>query len=275
MDALRRTFTPARLRALMALPVLLAAATLALAAAPETEVRVERVKPRAERPGTLRFLKENRDFLRAALDATRQRAIARGGSAVAIDPRFMAYRDLLSHATAARDSVALAEAERRKRELLASVTELGQLEAQLAQFDRLLDDQRVRLALLQRDFTGDQRTALAVVLSGYPKSVSLSSVALALDDSSSVTVMLTDAQREALRTGGAVQVLHAYIEPREQLVRIALPGVGTAAGDAGYVTLDPARDRLTLLRLDVSSVEAGDGAVGLRATSRLNDAQAP
>jgi hypothetical protein len=247
----------------------------AQAAPAQTDVRVERATPRAARLPTLTFLRDNRDFLRASLDATRQRTMARGGSAGAVDPRFMAYRDLMAHATAAGDSMARAESKRRTRELLASVTELAQLETQLDQFDRTLDDQRVRLALLQRDFTGDQRTALAIVLSGYPSRVSLSSVTLALDDSTSVRIPLTETQVAALKGGGVVQVFHGYVEPREQLVRVGLPGVGDEAGDAGYVTLDPARDRLTMLKLELSQVEAGDGALGLRATTWLNDAQAP
>ena len=115
----------------------------------------------------------------------------------------------------------------------------------------------------------------ACSLSGYPRRTALSTVALTLDDGSAVSVPLTDDQRAALQHGGAVQVFHGYVEPREQVVQIALAGVGTAAGDAGYVTLEPARDRLTLLRLDLSAVEAAAGAPGIHATTWLNDARNP
>ena len=263
--------------AITALALLVVATPVApaRAAGAETEVRVERVKPQVEKHTTLRFLRENKDFLRAALDRTRQKTIERDAVAGAIDPRFLAYRELMAQVRADRDSVALAEAECQKRDLLRSVTELGGLEAQLDQFDRVLTAQTERLAVLQRDFTGDQRTALAIVLSGYPQKAALSTVALTLDDGSAVSVPLTDDQRDALRNGGAVQVFHGFVEPREQVMRIALAGVGTAAGDAGYVTLEPARDRLTLLRLDLSAVEAGDGAPGIRASTWLNDARVP
>ena len=259
----------------LALSALAVAAEPARAAQTVTEVRVERIKPHAEKHATLRFLRDNRDFLRAALDRTRQQQVDREPSAEAIDPRFLAYRELMAQVQSGRDSTALAEAARRKLDLLRSVTELGGLEAQLDQFDRLLATQADRLGQLQRDFTGDQRTSLAIVLSGYPRAASLSTVALALDDGSTVSVPLTDDQRDALREGGAVQVFHGYVEPREQVVQIALAGVGTAAGDAGYVTLDPARDRLTLLQLDLSAVEAGDGAPGIHASTWLNDARIP
>jgi hypothetical protein len=83
-----------------------------------------------------------------------------------------------------RDSVTLAQEADRKRDLLRSVTQLGDIESQLDQFDRLLTTQRDRLAVLQHDFTGDQRTALAVVLSGLPANVPLFQVALTLDDGS-------------------------------------------------------------------------------------------
>lgn len=261
--------------AALALLVLATAPIPARAAETVTEVRVERVKPRAEKQPTLRFLRDNKDFLRAALDRTRQKSIEYYAVAGTIDPRFLAYRELMAQVLTDRDSVALANAAREKLDLLRSVTELGGLEAQLDQFDRLLAAQSARLEVLQRDFTGDQRTALAIVLSGYPRQVALSTVALTLDDGSAVSVPLTDDQRDALQKGGAVQVFHGYVEPREQVVQIALAGVGTAAGDAGYVTLEPARDRLTLLRLDLSAVAAGDGAPGIHASTWLNDARIP
>ena len=126
---------------------------------------------------------------------------------------------------------------------------------------------------MQRDFTGDQRTALAVVVSGWPQGVALDQLALTLEDGPALDVPLSAAQREALRQGGAVQLLHRFVEPREQVVEIGVASQGRPAGDAGYVTLDPPRDRLTLLRLDLSQVHAGDGAAGIHATTWLNDAQ--
>ncbi len=239
-----------------------------------TDVRVERVRPHKESHPTLRFLRENRDFIRAALDRTRQQPASGSAAAVSIDPRFLTYRELLAAVAASRDSVALADQAGRSRELLHSVTELGDLEAQLDEFDRQLAAQRARLGVLQADFTGDQRTSLAVVLSGYPPDATPSAVQLTLEDGSLLTVTLSAGERDALRQGGAVQIFHGYVEPREQVVQIALAG-GGAAGDAGFVTLDPPRDRLTLLHLDLSAVRAAEGAPGIHASTWLNDARVP
>lgn len=258
---------------------LLAAATLAITAIPAraatvTEVRVERTRPQNDKPATLRFLRENRDFLRGELDRLREKRVQRDGGATAIDPRFLAYRDMVAHVITERDSVTLAAAAQSQRELLSSVTQLGDLEAQLDQLDRTLAAQRSRLGILQNDFTGDQRTALAIVLSGVPQAASLSQVAINLEDGASVSVPLSDAQLDALRKGGAVQVFHGYVEPREQVIEVSLGTGQAASANAGYVTLEPARDRLTLLRLDLSTVR-DEGAAAIHATTWLNDARVP
>src|SRR5262249_41053637 len=158
----------------------------------------------------------------------------------AIDPRFLAYRDLLAHVQSDGDSVALANAAAERRDLLRSVTDLGQLEAQLDQFDRLLAAQRERLAVLQHDFLRRQPAAVPVVLSGPSSALGPAGVGITRDDGSTLSVPLSDAQRDALRHGGAVQVFHGYVEPREQTVQIELAGPAGPAGAAGYVTLDPA-----------------------------------
>ena len=143
------------------------------------------------------------------------------------------------------------------------------------QLDRSLLAQRQRLGILQDDFTGDQRTALAIVLSGYPQTAPLTRVAMTLEDGSTVDVPLDDAQRETLRQGGALKIFHGYIEPREQVVEVSLGSGGTAPTSAGFMTLEPARDRLTLLRLDLSTVQAAGGAASIHATTWLNDAPVP
>jgi hypothetical protein len=275
-DAIRkRASSSTRARAVTLALIALTLGSAAAWAAGETAVRVERIRPHAEKHVTLRFLRENVDFIRAALDRTRSRPISGDGKAIGIDPRFLAYRDLLASVALARDSVTLAEDARRRRELLRSVTELGDLEAQLDQLDRLLAEQRVRLGVLQKDFTGDQRTALAIVLSGYPVHASVSRIALTLDDGLELAVPLSADQLEALRQGGAVQIFHGFVEPREQVVQVALTDARGSSGDAGFVTLDPPRDRLTMLRLDLSAVHAGEGAPALHASTWLNDARTP
>ena len=249
----------------------LALAASAQAQGAVTEVRVERERPPKEKVETLRFLKDNRDFIRARFDLLKQTLVQRRGAAVAIDPRFLGYQSMVAEIMSARDSVALAEDARRKLDLLRSITDLGQLESQLDLLDRLLDGQRGRLARLQADFTGRQRTALVVVLSGLPEGAAPSKVAITLDDGTTVSDSLSGDQQQALRQGGVVQIFHGFIEPRVQVIQVALTGGGWKPADSGFVTLDPPRDRFSFLRFDLSSASPARGPSSLRATTWPND----
>ena len=240
-----------------------------------TEVKVERIRPQQEKYSTLRFLKENRAFIRARFDLLREKPQEHRGDAGEIDPRYLAYRDMLAEILSARDSVVVAEDARKRQELLASITQLGGLEAQLDFMDRLLADQRGRLGVLQRDFTGSQQTALVVVLSGYPGDAAVSQVAVTLEDGATLSVPLSPEQRESLRQGGIVQVFHGFVEPRTQVVEVAIAGDRWPAGDTGFVTLDLARDRLTFLWLDLSAIGSDRGAAAIRASTWLHDAKLP
>lgn len=257
----------------------LVAVALALAAAPPARaqdtqpVTVERIRPTKEKYPTLRFLRENRDFIRARYDLLRQKPGGGDGRADEIDPRFLAYQEMLRDLMAARDSVSAADDSLARRQLLASITELGKLEDQLDLMDRLLADQRNRLGILQEDFTGRQQTALVVVLSGYPASAAVERVSITLEDGDTLTVPLSDEHRASLRKGGVVEIFHGFVEPREQVVEVAITGDRWPAGDAGFVTLDPLRDRITLLRLDLSSLKPEPGAASIQANTWLHDAR--
>ena len=236
-------------------------------------VQVERVRPAKTKRPTLQFLKENRAFIRARFDLLRQRPGAGGAEAQAFDPRFLSYGDMLAQTLAAKDSAAAADDAWRRRQLLASITELGDLEERLEAMERLLAAQRSRLGVLQADFTGRQETALMVLASGWPgDAVALSGITVVLEDGDTLRVALSGEQRESLRMGGMVQIAHTFVEPREQVVEIDLAGAAWPAGDAGFVTLEPARDRLTLLRLDLSAVRSQRGAAGIRASTWLHQA---
>lgn len=240
------------------------------AAAAPTEVQVERVRPAKTKRPTLTFLKANRAFIRARFDLLRQRPGAAGGDAQAFDPRFLTYGDMLARTLAAKDSTTAADDAWRRRQLLASITELGDLESRLEQMERLLSEQRGRLGVLQADFTGRQETALMVLVSGWPgDAAAVTGVSIVLEDGDTLSVALSPEQRESLRQGGIVQVAHTFVEPREQVLEIGLAG---PAGDTAFLTLEPARDRLTLLRLDLSAVGSGRGAAGIRASTWLHEA---
>ena len=225
-----------------------------------TVVTVERVKPKKEKFATLRFLKENRDFIRARFDLLKQESESRAATAVEIDPRFLAYRRMIADILSAKDSVSRAEDARSRDQLLASVQDLGRVESQLDQMGRLLADQQARLATLERDFTGRQRTELAIVMSGDPSAAPPSQVVLTLDDRGALSIPITPEQAEGLRRGAIVELFHGLIEPREQEIEISV--ASAASRGAGWVTIEPERDRLTFLRFHV-------GAAGgsLRATT--------
>ena len=141
----------------------------ALAEPPSPEpVKVERIKTKKEKHPTLRFLKANLDFIRGEIDRLRESTVDRDDEAAELDPRFLALQDMLHQIIAARDSIASESEELEAREFLASVTELGELEGQLDLMESLLEEQTGRLARLQEDFTGRQRTALLVLVRGWP-----------------------------------------------------------------------------------------------------------
>jgi hypothetical protein len=274
----RRHPAPARLLLTAVLAALLpgparAADPAAPPAPAVTEVRVERVRPPHEKLATLRFLKENRAFFRARLDQLRQTPHGGRGDATAIDPRFLAYQRMLAEVGAARDSAAGIDQDRQSRGLFASINDLGQLESQLDQMERMLADQRARLGVLQGDFNGLQRTALAIVLSGYPRGAALSTVAITLEDGHTLAVPLSAEQRESLQHGAVLQVFHGLVEPRSQVVEVTLAGDRWPQGDSGFVALEPPRDRLTLLRLNLSAVEPAAGAGSIVASTWLHDAE--
>jgi hypothetical protein len=248
-----------------------AAPAVAAASDVATDVRVERVRPKREKHPTLRFLKENRDFIRARFDLLREKPDDHSGSAAAIDPRFLSYQHMLREILSARDSLAVAEDLRQRRDLFQSVTALGELEKELDLMENLLAAQRGRLGVMQADFTGRQQTALAIVVSGYPGDGALATLTITLDDGAPISIALSDEQRESLRRGGMLELFHGLVEPREQVLSIAIGGEGWPADDAGFVTLDPARDRLTFLRMDLTPAHAAQGAASMRASTWLQD----
>jgi hypothetical protein len=237
-----------------------------------SEVRVERVKPARPKHTTLAFLKDNRDFIRGQLDRLRQHARDGHDAAQEIDPRYLAYQDMLAAIAAGADSVTAAEAERQRHTLMASVTRLGDLEAQLDQMERQLTAQRARLGVLQTDFTGDQRTALVIVVAGYPQSTTVTEIAISLEDGARWLVPLTSEHQSALRDGGVVQVFHEFVEPRQQVVEIAATVAGRPGPERGFITLEPARNGVTFLRMNLSRLSE---PAGMTADTWLHDSRLP
>ncbi len=237
-----------------------------------TAIELERVRPRREHHPTLRFLKENRDFIRARFDLLREKLVGGEGQPEAIDPRYLAYSTMLGAIEAGGDSVASAARSRAGLDLLTSITQLGQLEAELDLMDRNLAQQRERLGVLQADFTGNQRTGLMIVLSGYPGQATVDEIVVTPENGAPLVMALGAEQREVLRSGGVVQVFHEFVEPREQALALRITGEQWPAGDSAFVRLDPPRDRLTMLRLHLAPLDAR-GAASIEATTWLHDEQ--
>jgi hypothetical protein len=265
----RRRVAPALLVGLLGL------VPVAASAQQVTEVEVERVKPRKESHPTLQFLKANRDFIRGRFDLLREKTRTRKTDGSTIDPRFLAYQDMLAAIHAAKDTMVVATGRQQRLELLASITELGDLDARLDLMERLLEEQRGRLGVIEDHFAGDQQTALMVVVTGHPAEAVLTGVGITLDDRAAQSVSLLPDQTNSLRRGGSVEVFHGFVEPREQVVKISVSGNRWPTGVAGYATLQPTRDRITLLRLDLSAMDAGRDATSIQASTWLHPAGTP
>jgi hypothetical protein len=231
------------------------------------DVRVERVKPAREKMPTLRFLRDNRDFLRARFDLLREKTVTGHGDAAPVAPRYLDYQRLLAEASASRGATLAAADSTGRLALLESILQLGTLESQLDSIEAHLAAQRARLGLLQADFTGRQQTSLIVMLSGGPRGVAPAAVELTLEDGSPIAIPLSSEQRASLAQGGIVQLYYGYVEPRAQVVSLGLSGDAWPTTSRGYLTLDPARDRLTCLRLDLGAVGAAQGASAIAASS--------
>jgi len=230
-----------------------------------TEVKVDRVRPMRPKHPTLRFLRENRDFLRARLDLLRATRSEHPGGTDALDPRWLTYQSILSGASAGHDSVTAADDRQARRTLLTHIEELSDLEQELDGMDKVLDGQAGRLTALDADFAGRQQTALLLLLKGHPAEGAPAALRIAFEDSTVLDITLTPEQRSALANGGIAELHHGFIEPREQVIELSVAR-GTAA-EHGWITLAPARDRLTFLQIDISELDGPDATRHLRAGS--------
>jgi hypothetical protein len=240
-----------------------------------TTVTVERERPVREKLPTLRFLKANRDFIRGRFDRLRLDAHESAAGAGDLDPRFLMYRRMLAVVATDKDSVTLSSDARERAALFSSVTDLGALERELDQMERLLDAQRARLGVLQNDFAGRQRTELDVLVTGGALAGRLDSVVVTLEDGSRVTSGLNETQRQSLKHGGAFEVFRGLVEPRDQTLEVALVGEGWSAVGHGFITLEPARDRLTFLKLDLAQAHPARGIASVTASTWLLEPEVP
>ncbi len=222
----------------------------------ETVVDVERVKPKTPKHPTLRFLEENRDFFRGHLDDLRMReAELRRAESRSIDPRLLDFQEMLAEIRAAQDTARAGDERARRRILLQSVQDLAELEREMDRMESLLDDQSARLARLGEDFVGEQKTTLVVVLTGVPSQGSPRTVIMENDEGDAAHILLTEMDRKSLASGGTAELLYELVEPRRQTLAISFEGGGWMHDVPYEIVVEPERDRMTFLELDLNETD--------------------
>jgi len=186
-------------------------------------------------------------------------ALPRAFNTTNVDGRFLRYRELLGEVAAAKDSAGAAYDARERTALFASVADLARLEHDLDGMERALDAQRARLAWLQRDFASRQRTELDVVVTGAAREGRVDSLVVTLEDGTRSTAAVNGTQRESLRHGATLEVFRGLVEPRPQEIDFALFGEGWSSVGHGTIALEPARDRVTFLKLDLTQAQPARG----------------
>ncbi len=262
MHSLTRVTTIAALAAATLTPLTARAADVDGANAVET-IEVKRADVKEPKHPTLQFLKDNRMFIRAQIDRLRlQVKREETGEAEMLDPRYLRLKEMSASIAAARDTVHAEGIRLSERALLANVTDLGDLVAELNMLDRLLDDQRHRLLRVEDDFLAHQETALVILVRGLTGKRVPDAIVVSEDDTS-IRVELTPEQRASLAQGGIAQIYHEFVEPRTHTFDVAFEGTEWAAAPPVPVSIETARDRLTFLELDLSRLDSEREAAGL------------
>jgi hypothetical protein len=238
---------------------------------PLIQVKVERMKPKEEKLPTLRFFKENLDFLRARLDGLQETPVTSGQEARALDERLLEYQELLLASRAARDSIDTARARREKEAFLSSVTALGELEAHLDFLEDVLARQEARLGVLEEDFLGGQHTAMIVVIKGVSPDRPPRGLRILDGFEEATEVAFRPEQLASLAQGGLIQVYHALIEPREQTWEVSLDGRDGDGDTTAYLTFSPRRNRLNTMVVDLTGADPGSPTTGLAVDAWFHD----
>lgn len=224
-------------------------------------IKVEREKPKREKHETVQFLRDNVAFLRSRIDALREKAIQRDSEGDELDPRYLAFIDMLEQR---EDAEARLGGAAQRDSLLESIADLAAIEAHLEELEQMLADQEMRLLYLHEDYVGHQQTSLVVLLEGVPQ-VPLTAITVRFEGGADVRIPFDTDVQTVLQRDGLVQLFHDYMEPREQWVELTLV-TPQGALVPGYVELAPVRDRLNYLRFDISGFQATAGPESLEAT---------
>jgi hypothetical protein len=261
-----------RVRALIAVGILLAVVLASMAAADEPPadgvgdaievIEVKRSETRDPKHESLQFLRDNRTFLRSQLDRLRQTRTTTSNDAQVLDERLLRLQEMSAEIAAARDTVRDRDGTLAERALLENVADLGELVGELTMMEALLAEHRQRLLLLEADFLGHQETALVILVRGLAGGDVPAAIVVSEDDEV-VRIELSPEQQASLRQGGIAQIYHEYVEPREHVLEVSFAGDAWQDAAPVVVAFDTARDRLTFLELDASGLERGQPASGL------------
>ncbi|MCP4573441.1 MAG: hypothetical protein GY838_13880 [bacterium] len=252
---------------LVGIPVLSGSALAAAPAGGEPAVRTEVKREEAAAPkhSSLRFLRDNRVFIRGQLDRLRLlTTLTREGEAELLDERLLGLQELAAAIAAARDTVAVETATTARRELLDSVARLTELDSQLALMENLAAEQKTRLQILESDFLGQQETALVILVRGLPENQAPGGIVLS-ENNEILNVPLTATQQTALRQGGVAQVYHRFVEPRDHIYSVSFSGADWVGVPPVEIPVTAARDRITFVELDLSHLGPAAPTTGLLA----------
>lgn len=238
-------------------------------------VKVERIRPKRERLTTLRFLHENRVFLRARMDALKQILLARDHRPVSMDERFLRLAEMMEEIHAATDSVTTRERGLAQQQFLTSVAELAALESELDLLADAMTQQESRLRELEGDFLNGQETALIVLVRGFPPELPPHSLLLTDESGDTLRTHFTADDRLSLATGGMAEVLHELVEPREQTWEVGFAGPGWTQRAPVFLSLEPARDRITFLELDLTRLRPEPDTMDLQARAWVHQPVPP
>jgi hypothetical protein len=226
-------------------------------------IEVKRADTKEPKYTSLKFLRDNRVFIRAQLDRLKvQVTRTRSDEAHTLDQRYLLLKQMSDAIAAARDTVSAESLLAAQRQLMTSVTQLGELEVQLKTIEDVLAEHRTRLLGIEQDFLGHQETALVILVRGFAGKSAPATIVIQ-DQEDVVRVDLTLEQRASLEQGGIAQVFHEFVEPREHVITVSFEGNGWPAGSTLPITVDTVRDRLTFLGLDLSRLDPSREAMGL------------
>ena len=219
-------------------------------------VKIEREKPEQTKRPSLVFLRENLEFLRTQMDGVYWNPEVAAKDGKGIDPRWLDYLEMGQAFDEGDAALEAEDAALNRGRLLASVGELVGVEERLGELSSLLEEHEARLARLHADYVDDHVTSLVLLARGYPD-WNLDGLRLRWEDGRESVLTLDDSLEQILRSGGVVEIEHEFIEPRAQWLELAIPASTDHPALSVYFQVEPERDRLHFVQLNLESFDLG------------------